>query len=66
MVTADGKDYEIEKLECVYLGKGTKEVSFSSASKKEPAHFYLLSAPAHHNYPNRKMTKEKGSTGESG
>jgi 4-deoxy-L-threo-5-hexosulose-uronate ketol-isomerase len=58
-VSADGKDYEIEKLECVYLGKGTKDVSFSSASATEPAHFYLLSVPAHHTYPNRKMTKQE-------
>ena len=58
-VTADGVDYEIEKLECVYLGKGTKDVSFSSASASEPAHFYLLSVPAHHTYPNRKMTKQE-------
>ena len=58
-VSADGKDYEIEKLECVYLGKGTKDVSFSSASATEPAHFYLLSVPAHHTYPNKKMTKQE-------
>jgi 4-deoxy-L-threo-5-hexosulose-uronate ketol-isomerase len=58
-ITADGKEYEIEKLECVYLGKGTKAVSFSSVSKKEPAHFYLLSVLAHHTYPNKKMTKKQ-------
>ena len=33
-VSADGTVYELEKLECVYLGKGTKEVSFSSTDKK--------------------------------
>lgn len=58
-VTADGVAYEIEKLECVYLGRGTKEVSFNSSSDKEPAHFYLLSVPAHQAYPNKKMTKEE-------
>jgi 4-deoxy-L-threo-5-hexosulose-uronate ketol-isomerase len=56
-VTADGLVYKLEKLECVYLGKGTKGVSFSSENPLEPAHFYLLSAPAHHTYVNRKMTK---------
>lgn len=55
-VTADGIAYEIEKLECVYLGKGTKEVSFSNSTPENPAYFYLLSAPAHQSYPNRKMT----------
>ena len=59
VVTADGRDYEMEKLECVYLGKGTKAVSFNSASKKAPAHFYLLSVPAHHAYPSKKMTKKQ-------
>jgi 4-deoxy-L-threo-5-hexosulose-uronate ketol-isomerase len=61
IVTADGKKYELDKLDCLYLGKGTKKVSFASASKKETASFYLLSAPAHHKYANRKMTKEKAS-----
>jgi 4-deoxy-L-threo-5-hexosulose-uronate ketol-isomerase len=61
IVIADGKKYELDKLDCLYLGKGTKKVSFASASKKEAASFYLLSAPAHHKYANRKMTKEKAS-----
>ncbi len=56
-IMADGVNYKLEKLECVYLGKGTKEVSFTSENLSEPAHFYILSAPAHHVYPNRKMTK---------
>ncbi len=56
-VTADGVAYTIEKLECVYLGKGTKDVAFTSADTNEPAMFYMLSLPAHHAYPNRSMTK---------
>jgi len=56
-VMADGTDFVIEKLECVYLGKGTKGVAFISANADEPAMFYLLSVPAHHSYPNRSMTK---------
>ena len=56
-VTADGVAYEIEKLEAVYLGKGTQDVSFSSSTPDAPAMFYLLSVPAHQNYPNKKMTK---------
>jgi 4-deoxy-L-threo-5-hexosulose-uronate ketol-isomerase len=49
--------YELEKLDCIYLGKGTQSVQFSSVNPSEPAHFYLLSVPAHHAYPNTKMTK---------
>lgn len=61
IVLADGKEYTLNKLDCLYLGKETKEVKFKSTSKKEPAVFYLLSAPAHHKYPNKLMTKEKAS-----
>ncbi len=56
-VKADGVAFEMEKLEAVYLGKGTQEVSFSSADANNPAMFYILSVPAHQTYPNRKMTK---------
>jgi 4-deoxy-L-threo-5-hexosulose-uronate ketol-isomerase len=56
-VTADGVAYEIDKLECVYLGKGTKDVVFSSNTADAPAQFYILSVPAHQTYPSRKMTK---------
>jgi 4-deoxy-L-threo-5-hexosulose-uronate ketol-isomerase len=60
-VIADGVTYQLEKLECVYLGRGTKDVSFTSDSIESPATFYLLSAPAHQAYPNRKMTKAEAS-----
>jgi len=56
-VEADGTKYEIEKLEAVYLGKGTKDVSFTSADANDPASFFLISTPAHHAYPNASCTK---------
>lgn len=61
LVTMDGKEYELEKLDCIYAGMGTKEVKFKSRSKKDPALLYLLSAPAHHRYPVKMMKKEKAS-----
>jgi 4-deoxy-L-threo-5-hexosulose-uronate ketol-isomerase len=61
IVEADGVTYELGKLDALYLGKGTQHVSFSSVSKASPADFFLLSAPAHQTYPNRKMTKEEAS-----
>jgi len=60
-VTADGQKFDLEKLSCLYLGKGTKKISFSSASEKAPAIFYILSAPAHTTYPNAVFTKEQAS-----
>ncbi|OLY92111.1 4-deoxy-L-threo-5-hexulose uronate isomerase [Cnuella takakiae] len=55
-VTADGQTYELSKLDCLYLGKGTKDVQFASADAANPAAYYLLSAPAHAAYPNTLMT----------
>ena len=55
VVIADGKEHSVNKLDCLYLGKGTKEVTFISSKKEESAVFYLLSAPAHHSYPNSLM-----------
>jgi 4-deoxy-L-threo-5-hexosulose-uronate ketol-isomerase len=60
-VTADGTAFELNKLDCVYLGKGTKQVSFKSTDAKTPAIFYLLSAPAHQTYPNTRSSKEEAS-----
>ncbi|HUR65587.1 MAG TPA: 5-dehydro-4-deoxy-D-glucuronate isomerase [Chitinophagaceae bacterium] len=61
IVIVEQKEYDLNKLDCFYLGKGTRDVSFKSRNKKDPAILYMLSAPAHHKYPNRLMTKEKAS-----
>ena len=50
-VTADGKTFEMDTLDCLYVGRGTKEVRFASADPAHPAQFYLLSYPVHTAYP---------------
>ena len=50
-VTADGKTFDMDALDCLYVGRGTKEVRFTSADPANPACFYLLSYPAHTTYP---------------
>lgn len=65
-VVADGTTYELEYKEALYLGKGTKEVSFSSADANTPAKFYLNSAPAHHTYPSKKVSKAEAEVVELG
>jgi 4-deoxy-L-threo-5-hexosulose-uronate ketol-isomerase len=57
-ITADGNTFEISKLGCIYVGKGTQEVTLSSNDPATPAVFYLLSSPAHQAYPARLFTKE--------
>ncbi|MDB5110938.1 MAG: 5-dehydro-4-deoxy-D-glucuronate isomerase [Mucilaginibacter sp.] len=55
-VVADGKTYQLKKLDCLYIGKGTKSVVFTSDDAAKPAVFYLLSAPAHAVYPTTVLT----------
>ncbi|USN99483.1 MAG: 5-dehydro-4-deoxy-D-glucuronate isomerase [Phycisphaeraceae bacterium] len=50
-VTVDGTGYDIPNLDMLYIGRGAKAVSFRSASGSEPAKFYLVSCPAHKEYP---------------
>ncbi len=50
-ITVDGTSYDLASRECLYIGRGSKEISFASASANEPAQYYLLSYPAHADYP---------------
>lgn len=57
IVEVDGKTFELDYKEALYLGKGDRNVFFSSKDSSKPAHFYFNSAPAHAAYPDRKVTK---------
>lgn len=57
-VSVDGKKYELEYKEALYVGRGAKEVVFSSASEKTPARFYLNSTPAHKTFPTKKVSQD--------
>lgn len=59
MVSASGENYQMNKLDCLYLGKGAQDISFSNKYNSEPAMFFILSSPAHQNYPNVLMTSKE-------
>ncbi|RYG04755.1 MAG: 5-dehydro-4-deoxy-D-glucuronate isomerase [Chitinophagaceae bacterium] len=65
-VSVDGNSYELSKMDCLYVGKGSKEVKFVSTDKNSPAVFFLMSAPAHAVYPTAKMSKEDASPAHLG
>jgi 4-deoxy-L-threo-5-hexosulose-uronate ketol-isomerase len=60
-IDADGESFALDKLDCLYVGKGIQKVSFKSDDPSAPAIFYLLSAPAHGTHSNHLMKKEEAS-----
>ena len=58
-IIADGTAYPMEKYDCLYIGRGVKEISFTSDGADNPASFYLNSAPAHKEYPTVHIPKNK-------
>ena len=54
-VSVDGIVYELDNREALYVGKGNKEVIFSSKDANAPAKFYLNSTPAHKEFPTKKI-----------
>jgi len=65
-ITVDGESFLINKLDCLYVGKGAKDVVFESIDSANPAKYFVLSAPAHAAYPTRLMTKEEASPASMG
>jgi 4-deoxy-L-threo-5-hexosulose-uronate ketol-isomerase len=52
-INVDGNSFSMEKLDCLYVGRGAKEIYFESEDIKNPAEFYILSYPAHKSYPTK-------------
>jgi len=51
IIIIDGQTYEVNSREAMYIGRGAQDISFASKDEKNPAKFYLNSAPAHISYP---------------
>jgi 4-deoxy-L-threo-5-hexosulose-uronate ketol-isomerase len=56
IVSVDGNEYVLEKKECLYVGMGSKEVTFKSSDRNNPAKFYFNSTPAHFAHPIVKLS----------
>jgi 4-deoxy-L-threo-5-hexosulose-uronate ketol-isomerase len=65
-ISVDGEAFGMEKLDCLYIGKGKQNVQFSSANASDPAKFIFFSAPAHQEYPVQLMRSSEATPAEMG
>ncbi len=59
VVTADGVEYQINSRDGMYIGMGTREISFRSTDPADPAKFFLASGPAHRTCPTKRILKDQ-------
>lgn len=65
MVNVNGEEILLEHKEALYIGKGVKDISFTSKANST-ALFYFNSAPAHASCPMKKITLADADTVELG
>ena len=65
-VEVDGRGFELGRLDCLYVGRGSKSVTFTNRDPAAPAAFYLLSYPAHAEFPTTLVRREEAAKVELG
>lgn len=65
-VTVDGERYAMTFRDGLYVGRGSREVSFESDDAADPARFYLVSYPAHAAYPTTHVAQDDADATELG
>lgn len=65
-VTVDGTAYDLGHQDCLYVGRGAQQVQLASTTPDQPARYYLLSAPAHKEYPTTLRTQAEATPVELG
>jgi 4-deoxy-L-threo-5-hexosulose-uronate ketol-isomerase len=65
-ISVENEKFDLEKQDCLYIGKGKQKIIFSSANKSNPAKFIFFSCPAHQEYPIRLMKPAEALPAELG
>jgi len=50
-IVVDGDVFSMVKLDALYIGRGSRNIAFRSVDAGNPARFYMVSYPAHADYP---------------
>lgn len=56
-ITVDDQAYNMACRDMLYIGRGSKGIMFSSVDANQPARFYIISLPAHKEYPTTLATQ---------
>ncbi len=59
VVTADGQEYTLDRIEGLYVSMGTKDVTLKAVDPANPPKFYMCSTPAHKPCPTTAIPFEK-------
>ncbi|WP_206659642.1 5-dehydro-4-deoxy-D-glucuronate isomerase [Halobacillus litoralis] len=65
-VIVNGETFELNKRDCLYVGRGNEDVQLDSVDASQPARFYLASATAHKEYPTKKLPIEEATPAKLG
>jgi 4-deoxy-L-threo-5-hexosulose-uronate ketol-isomerase len=65
-VAFDRRTCPLGPLDGLYLGRGTRDITFASVDPAQPAQFYLLSYPAHANHPAQLLRHQEAERTELG
>ena len=58
VITIDGRKYDVDYKQGMYIGMGSKDISFACKDPVNPPKFYINSAPAHKTYPTVLIKRE--------
>jgi len=66
IITIDGIPTELGNKEALYVGRNHRLIVFESVSKANPARLYINSAPAHKEFPDKKVSLKEAETVQAG
>ena len=66
VITVDGQHIDLGCREALYVGKSYRSVVFESVNPEKPARLYINSAPAHKEFPVKKITLKDAEILEAG
>lgn len=65
-VQAGGSHFDVQPRDMVYVGRGARDIAFSSEDETTPARFFLVSYPAHAAHPSERVAYDEADLADLG